>query len=75
MILLQYFAVSAVEKSTDNHRQTLEMLLGEQNITYSDPVQCDSYRSARNNCGYKTLLFALFLVIFVKMRFLLMRFF
>lgn len=43
MILLQYFAVSAVEKSTDNHRQTLEMLLGEQNITHSDPVQCDSY--------------------------------
>ena len=43
MILLQYFAVSAVEKSTDNHRQTLEMLLGEWNITHSDPVQCDSY--------------------------------
>ena len=43
MILLQYFAVSAVEKSTDYHRQTLEMLLGEQNITHSDPVQCDSY--------------------------------
>ena len=32
------------------------------------------YRSARNNCGYKTLLLALFLVIFLKMRFLLMRF-
>ena len=32
------------------------------------------YRSTRINCGYKTLLFAPFLVIFLKMRFLLMRF-
>ena len=32
------------------------------------------YCSARNNCGYKALLFALFLVIFLKMRFLLMQF-
>ena len=32
------------------------------------------YRSARNNCGYKTLRFLHFWVIFFKMRFLIMRF-
>ena len=32
------------------------------------------YRSARNNCGYKTLRFLHFGVIFFKMRFLIMRF-
>ena len=37
-------------------------------------IQLLYYRSARNNCGYKTLRFLHFGVIFFKMRFLIMRF-